>query len=56
MSLWIRRFLRDQSGATAMEYGLIVALVSVTLIGAVAAVGANLGGTMNRVSTTLKGS
>ena len=53
MSAWIHRFLRDQSGATAMEYGLIVALIGVTIIGVVSAVGANLGGTLNTVSNTL---
>lgn len=37
-----RRLGRDRSGATAIEYGLIAALVAVVIIGAVGAVGTNL--------------
>jgi pilus assembly protein Flp/PilA len=36
------RLVRDQSGATAIEYGLIVALIAVVIIGAVTALGTNL--------------
>jgi pilus assembly protein Flp/PilA len=32
---WIGRFVRDESGATAIEYGLIVALIFVAIIGAI---------------------
>ena len=38
----LRRFLKDDSGATAIEYGLIAALVSVVIITAVATLGDNL--------------
>jgi pilus assembly protein Flp/PilA len=38
----IARFLRDQSGATAIEYGLIAALIAVALIGTIAILGNNL--------------
>src|ERR1700685_2804080 len=39
MSRFIRYLLRDESGATAIEYGLIAALISVAIISAVTAVG-----------------
>ena len=38
----LKRFLKDESGATAIEYGLIAALVSVVIITAVATLGDNL--------------
>jgi pilus assembly protein Flp/PilA len=46
-------FLRDESGATAIEYGLIAALISVVIITAVKAVGTNLGNTFNTVAGNL---
>lgn len=45
--------LRDEKGATAIEYGLIAALVAVVIIIAVGAVGTNLGGTFTEVSNKL---
>lgn len=42
MSGFIRRFGRDRSGATAIEYGLIAALVVVVIVSAVGALGAQL--------------
>ena len=42
MMKFASRFLRDESGATAIEYGLIVALIAVVIIGAVTTLGANL--------------
>jgi pilus assembly protein Flp/PilA len=48
------RFLREESGATAIEYGLIAALIAVVIIGAVTAVGTNLSTQFNTVATTLK--
>jgi pilus assembly protein Flp/PilA len=38
----LKRFWQDESGATAIEYGLIVALISVTLIGVIGQVGGRL--------------
>ena len=38
----IARYLRDQSGATAIEYGLIAALIAVALIGTIGILGNNL--------------
>ena len=42
MPMAIRRFAGDQSGATAIEYGLIGALVSVAIVVGVGALGSNL--------------
>ena len=44
------RFVRDESGATAIEYGLIAALIAVVIIGAVQLVGTNLSTTFNSVA------
>ena len=48
------RFLRDESGATAIEYGLIAALVAVVIIGAVTAVGTKLSTKFTTISSNLK--
>ena len=50
----ITRFVRDESGATAIEYGLIAALIAVAIIGAVSLVGSHLSTTFNSVATNLK--
>ena len=49
----ISRFVRDESGATAIEYGLIAALIAVVIITGVTAVGTNLSQTFNSLSTKL---
>ena len=49
----IRRFWEDESGATAIEYGLIAALVAVALIAALGAMKDSLNNTFNKVSTEL---
>jgi len=48
------RFIRDESGATAIEYGLIAALIAVVIIGAVQVVGTNLSTTFTTVSNKIK--
>jgi len=48
-----REFLEDESGATAIEYGLIAALVSVAAIGALQAMGGSLNTMFTTVSTSL---
>jgi pilus assembly protein Flp/PilA len=50
----ISRFVRDESGATAIEYGLIAALIAVAIIGAVRLVGSNLATTFASISGNLK--
>ncbi|MGV8833572.1 MAG: Flp family type IVb pilin [Devosia sp.] len=47
------RFAQDESGATAIEYGLIAALISVGIIVAVSALGSSLGNTFNSISGSL---
>jgi pilus assembly protein Flp/PilA len=53
MSKFVTRFLKDESGATAIEYGLIAALVAVVLVTALTAVGTNLTATFQKVSDKL---
>ena len=47
------RFLKDESGATAIEYGLIAALIAVACITAMTTLGTELGKKFSKVSTTL---
>ena len=47
------RFVADESGVTAIEYGLIAALVAVIIIGAVSTVGTNLSATFSKVANSL---
>jgi len=47
-------FLKDESGATAIEYGLIAACISVVIIAAVQTVGTNLNATFTAIGTALK--
>ena len=49
----LRRFAADSGGATAIEYGLIAALLSVVVITAVTALGTSLFNTMNHVSANI---
>ena len=46
----LMNFLRDEEGATAVEYGLMVALIAVVIIIAVALLGGNLRNLFNRVA------
>jgi len=46
-------FLQDESGVTAIEYGLIAALISVVIITAAAAVGTSLAGVFTGISARL---
>jgi pilus assembly protein Flp/PilA len=56
MSKFVTRFMQDDSGATAIEYGLIVALIAVVIITAVTAVGTNLSTKFSSVGTAIAGS
>lgn len=53
MAALIKRFAHDNSGATAIEYGLIAAGISVVIITAVNTVGSNLINTFTKVGTAL---
>jgi len=48
------RFVANESGATAVEYGLIAAGISVAIITAVNSLGTSLNATFNSISTQLK--
>ena len=50
---FINKLLRDEQGATAIEYGLIAALIAVAAIVGMQALGTQLGTTFNGVSDTL---
>jgi pilus assembly protein Flp/PilA len=50
----VSRFLRDQSGATAIEYGLIAAGISVAIIAAVNTLGGTLNTNFTSINTQLK--
>ncbi|MEK1890516.1 MAG: Flp family type IVb pilin [Phyllobacterium sp.] len=53
MSNLFARFLKDESGATAIEYGLIAALISVAIIAGIRTLGGNLSSTFNLLGTTM---
>ena len=50
----IQRFLSDQSGATAIEYGLIAAGISLAIIAAVNGLGTTLNTNFNSINSSLK--
>jgi pilus assembly protein Flp/PilA len=50
----VSRFLRDESGATAIEYGLIAAGISVAIITVVTTIGTGLNTSFGKVNTGLK--
>ena len=54
MKTFMVRFLQDESGATAIEYGLIATGIAIAIIAAVKGVGTALSGTFNSVSSSLK--
>lgn len=49
----IKKLIRNSKGATAIEYGLIAALIAVAAITALTSVGSKLGNTFNNVSNKL---
>ena len=50
----VTRFVKDESGATAIEYGLIAAGIAVVIIATVQSLGNNLKNTFNNVAANLK--
>ncbi len=50
----IRNLIKNNKGATAIEYGLIAALIAVAAITAMGSLGSSLSGTFNKVSTEVK--
>ena len=53
MQSLIERFVEDQSGATAIEYGLIAALIAVGIIAAARGLGSQISATFNTVKTNM---
>ena len=49
----VTRFAKDESGATAIEYGLIAALISVVIIGVLTTIGTNLKTKFGEIGTQL---
>ena len=49
----MRKFFKNESGATAIEYGLIAALIAVAIVGAVTTLGTNTSTTFTKVSTAM---
>ena len=54
MGSLVKSFLRDQSGATAIEYGLIAALISVVILTALTTIGTNMNAKFTTIGSTLK--
>lgn len=50
----VSRFVKNESGATAIEYGLIATLIAIAIIGAATALGGKLGTTFQYVADQLK--
>ena len=55
MSKFVTKFLNDESGATAIEYGMIAALIAVVIITAVTALGSTIKTKFNAVVTGMGG-
>ena len=55
MSKFVTRFLKDESGATAIEYGLIAALIAAFLVGALQLLGQSLEGGFESITDSVDG-
>ena len=53
MTQFFKRFAQDESGATAIEYGLIAALISITIITAATSIGGKIQTKFNTVNTSI---
>ena len=53
MNKFLARFVRDESGVTAMEYGMIAALIAVVILGVLQGVGTNLNTTFGKISSAI---
>ena len=53
MKSFVNRFVKNESGATAIEYGLIASLIAVAIIGAATALGGQLSAVFQGISDTL---
>ncbi|MCR5873483.1 Flp family type IVb pilin [Phenylobacterium sp. J426] len=55
MSKFVTRFMKDESGATAIEYGLIAALIAVVLVGALQLIGTGLNSKFEEIEGAING-
>ena len=53
MQNFVTRFVKDESGATAIEYGLIAALIAVGIIAAGSALGASISSKFNNIASAM---
>ena len=53
MSKFVTQFMKDESGATAIEYGLIAALIAVVIIAGATTIGTQLGAKFNSISSNI---
>lgn len=54
MTKFVTRFMKDESGATAIEYGLIVALIAVVIVTAVTTLGTKLSGAFDKAGNAVE--
>jgi len=55
MKTLFARFLKDESGVTAIEYGLLAGLISVTIIASATAVGVSVNDVFDQIATAMAG-
>ena len=55
MSKFVTSFMKDESGATAIEYGLIAALIAVVIIAGASTLGKTVGATFNTIASNVSG-
>ena len=53
MNKFLARFVRDESGVTAMEYGMIAALIAVVILGVLQTAGTQLNVTFDKISSAV---
>jgi pilus assembly protein Flp/PilA len=53
MTQMISKFMKDENGATAIEYGLIAALIAVVIVTAITTIGTNLSTIFNKVGSDI---
>ena len=51
----MKRFIQEDEGATALEYGLLAALIAAVIVGSVTALGTTLDGTFSNINTKIGG-
>ncbi len=54
MNTMLKNFLRNEDGATAIEYGLIAALIAVVVVGALTTIGTSLNTSFTSIATSLR--